>query len=285
MELLHNILHALEHPLIETLKMAPILYLAYLFMEWLEHTGSEKLTGFVKGSRSFGPLWGSLLGLIPQCGFSGAIAGMYATGTVTSGTLLAVILATSDEMLPLMLGARLSVWLIIFILAVKFIVGIITGFICDLTLRKKHIEKEEHIHEFCEQENCSCKDGVWLSALKHTLKILIIIYTVSVVLNFTIELVPKDILSAVLNFPVVSQLAASLIGLIPSCAVSVTLTQLYIDGALGLSPMLCGLLTNGGVGLLVLYRVNRNRKNNLFITLTVFLSGLIFGSLVGLFAN
>lgn len=282
MELLHNILHALEHPLIETLKMAPILYLAYLFMEWLEHTGSRKLTGFVKGSRSFGPLWGSLLGLIPQCGFSGAIAGMYATGTVTAGTLLAVILATSDEMLPMMLGARLSVWLIIFILAAKFFVGIVTGFVFDLVLKKKNAEKEEHIHEFCEQENCSCQDGVWLSALKHTLKILIIIYVVSVLLHFAVRLVPEEALSTILNFPVLSQIAASLIGLIPSCAVSVTLTQLYIDGALGLSPMLCGLLTNGGVGLLVLYRVNRNQKNNLFITLTVFLSGLVFGSLIGL---
>lgn len=283
MELLHTILHALKHPLFETLKMAPILFLAYLFMEWLEHTGSSNLTGFVRNSRSFGPLWASVLGLVPQCGFSGAIAGMYAAGTVTTGTLLAVMLATSDEMLPMMIGARLSIWLIVFILGLKFVVGIITGFVCDFILKRKHAENEEHIHEFCENENCSCKDGVWLSALKHTLKILIIIYFVSVLLHIAVELVPSTLLSDILNFPVISQIAASIIGLIPSCAVSVTLTQLYIDGALGLSPLLCGLLTNGGVGLLVLYRVNRNRKNNLFITLVVLLSGLFFGSLVGLF--
>lgn len=283
MELLHDILHALEHPLLETLKMAPILFLAYLFMEWLEHTGSQRLTGFVNRSRSLGPLWGSLLGLIPQCGFSGAIAGMYAAGTVTTGTLLAVILATSDEMLPMMLGARLSVWLIVFILVLKFVVGAVVGFVCDFVLRKRHAEQQEHIHEFCEQEKCSCKDGVWLSAIKHTVKILIIIYLVSAVLHFLVELIPQEVLTSVLNFPVISQIAASLIGLIPSCAVSVTLTQLYIDGALGISPLLCGLLTNGGVGLLVLYRVNRNRKANLFITLTLFLAGLIFGSLAGVF--
>ncbi len=283
MDLMHDIFHALEHPLLETLRMLPILFLAYLFMEWLEHTGSEKLTGFVNRSRNFGPLWGSLLGLIPQCGFSGAIAGMYAAGTVTTGTLLAVMLATSDEMLPMMLGARLSVWLIIFILTLKFIVGVVCGFTCDFILRKKHAEQQEHIHEFCEQEKCSCKDGVWLSAIKHTVKILVIIYLVSAVLHFLVELIPQNVLTSVLNFPVISQIVASLIGLIPSCAVSVTLTQLYIDGALGIVPLLCGLLTNGGVGLLVLYRVNRNKKNNLIITATIFLVGLVCGSIAGMF--
>ena len=112
MNILDALLHSLEHPLVETLKMTPILFLAYLLMEWLEHHESSKLMGLVNKSRRVGPLLGSALGLIPQCGFSGAIAGMYAAGTVTAGTLLAVILATSDEKLPLMLGARLSAGLI-----------------------------------------------------------------------------------------------------------------------------------------------------------------------------
>ncbi len=283
MDLLHVLFHSLEHPLLETLKMAPILFLAYLFMEWLEHTGSSKLIGFVNKTRRFGPIIGSALGLIPQCGFSGAIAGMYAAGTVTTGTLLAVILATSDEMLPLMLGAKLSAGLIITVLLLKFAVGMVTGFIADFILKRRHAETHEHIHEFCEQENCSCKDGVWLSALKHTLKILIIIYFVSVLLHFTVELIPEDIIKSVLNFPVLSQIVAALVGLIPSCAVSVTMTQLFIEGALGIGPLLCGLLTNGGVGLLVLYRVNRNRKNNLIITATIFLVGLVCGSIAGMF--
>ena len=281
MELLHHILHALEHPLVETLKMAPVLFLAYLFMEWLEHNENSRLTGFLTKSQQFGPLFGSLLGLIPQCGFSGAIAGMYAAGTVTLGTLVAVILATSDEMLPMLLSANVGPLLILTFLGVKLVTGLVVGFLTDLYMKAKHRQQKEHIHEFCEQENCSCKDGVWLSALKHTLKILIIIYIVSVALHFLVELVPEDIIKSVLNFPIISQVAASLVGLIPSCAVSVTLTQLYIDGALGLSPLLCGLLTNGGVGLLVLYRVNRDRRANLCITLLIFISGLIFGSLAG----
>lgn len=283
MEFLKEIIHHVGHPFMEILKMVPILFLAYLFMEWLEHTSSNKLISFVKKSRSVGPAIGGALGLIPQCGFSGAIAGMYASGTVTLGTLLAVILATSDEMLPMMVSARLPITFVLTILSLKLLVGAVTGFAADGILRFQHREQEQHIHEFCEQENCSCEDGVWLSAIKHTLKISLLIFIVSAVLHNVVELVPREALVTLLNYPVISQIAASFFGLIPSCAVSVTLTQLYIDGVLGVGPLLCGLLTNGGVGLLVLYRVNRNLKGNLFITLTVFLVGLAAGSLAGIF--
>lgn len=281
MEFLEIVLHSLKHPFVETLKMSPIIFLAYLFMEWLEHSGSDKLEGVLKNSKQFGPLWASALGLLPQCGFSGAVAGMYATGTVTVGALLAVLLSTSDEMLPVMLGAGISATTIITILILKFFVGVVVGFTADFVLRRKGKTEEEHIHEFCEMERCSCKDGIWISALKHTLKILAIIYIVSALLHFAVEITPKDTLVSALNFPVISQVVATLIGLIPNCAVSITLTQLYVDSALGISPLLCGLLANGGVGLLVLFRVNRNLKNNLFITLTLFLSSLVFGTVAG----
>ena len=281
-QFLETLSHSLWHPLIDTLKMSPIIFLAYLFMEWLEHNGSEKLASRLKNSKRFGPLWASILGLIPQCGFSGAVASMYATGTVSLGALLAVIISTSDEMLPVMLG-RVSAVVIISILAFKLVVGVTVGFVTDFILKRFGRHEEEHIHEFCEQERCSCKDGIWVSALKHTLKILAIIYIITVIIDFTVELVPREALVDALNFPVLSQIASALFGLIPSCAVSATLSQLYIDGALGISSLLCGLLTNGGVGLLVLFRVNRNLKSNILIALTVFATGLIFGSVAGLF--
>ena len=281
----HEILHSITHSLIETAKMAPIIFLAYLFMEWLEHT-SSRLTGTLHKVKGAGPLIGSALGLIPQCGFSGAIAGMYAAGTVTMGTLLAVLLATSDEMLVIMLPelgkGRITLWILIFILVFKFVIGTLVGFIADFILRKRHAEREEDIHGFCERENCSCSDGVWLSAIKHTLKILLIIFIVSVLLHIALELIPEEAIKSVLNFPILSELFAALVGLVPSCAVSVTLTSLYVEGALGLGPLLCGLLTNGGVGLLVLYRVNKSKKDSLIITAVVFAAGLVFGSLAGL---
>ncbi len=282
----HELLHALEHCLIETAKMAPIIFLAYLFMEWLEHTNSAKLTRAVHRVKGAGPLIGSTLGLLPQCGFSGAIAGMYAAGTVTMGTLIAVLLSTSDEMLVVMLPelgkGRITPLLLVFILVYKLLIAAAVGFTCDFILKKRHAQKEEDIHGFCERENCSCSDGVWLSAIKHTLKILLIIFLVSVLLHILIELVPESVIKEALNFPILSEVGAALVGLIPSCAVSVTLTQLYVEGALGLAPLICGLLTNGGIGLLVLYRVNKSKKDSLIITLIVFAAGLIFGSIAGL---
>ena len=285
--IIKEIWHAVEHPLLETALMAPILFLAYLFMEWLEHAGSTKLTNTINRSKRFGPILGSALGLIPQCGFSGAIAGMYAAGTVTAGTLIAVILATSDEMLPLMvpnvIAGNVSASIVILILVLKLLSGIIIGFTVDFLKHKHHTEKEQHIHDFCEQEHCSCDNGVVRSAILHTVKVLAIVFAVSIVLHFGVEHIPENALKTILNFPILSDIAAAVLGLVPSCAVSVMLTELYIEGALGIGPLLCGLLTNGGVGLLVLYRVNRNRKDNLIITLTVFFSGLLIGSAVGLF--
>ena len=176
-EILHEICHILWHPLEETLKMTPILFLAYLLMEWLEKSEGSKLANIFKKGKKSGPLFAALVGLIPQCGFSGAVAGMYAAGTVTAGTLLAVMLSTSDEMLPVLVSARLSATVIILILALKFVIGVICGFAADIAIRKKNAEPKEDIHSFCEREHCSCKDGIFLSALKHTLKIFIIIYT------------------------------------------------------------------------------------------------------------
>ncbi len=281
-EILHMAEHLLWHPLHETLKMAPILFLAYLFMEWLEQKEGSVIANRFKKAKRSGPIFGALAGIIPQCGFSGAVAGMYAAGTVTAGTLLAVMLSTSDEMLPILISARISPASIAIILGLKLVIGIICGFAADFFIRRRDAEREEDIHGFCEREHCSCKDGIFLSALKHTGKILVIIFIVSVLLHIAVELVPEESLRAVLNFPVVSQIAAALIGLIPSCAVSVTLTNLYVSGALGLSSLLCGLLTNGGVGLLVLFKVNKSRRDSLFITALLFLSGLVFGTAAGL---
>lgn len=279
------ITHSFLHAITDTLKMLPILFLAYLLMEALEHFEGGRLSSFMHKSRKLGPLMASAIGLIPQCGFSGAVASLYAAGTVTTGSLIAVILATSDEMLPVLLSTNVPVKIIIAILVSKLIVGTVFGFAADFILKKKHIEREENIHEFCEREHCQCKDGVFLSALKHTLKIAGIILLVIFLLNIFFELISKETLKSILNIPVVSELFASAIGLIPSCSVSVLLTNLYANGALGFSPLLCGLFTNGGIGLLVLYRANPNKKDNMLITLTIFVIGFVSGMLLGLAFN
>ncbi len=280
-EFLHNLFHILEHPFIETLKMAPVLYLAYLFMEWLEKAEGSKIAASFKKAKRTGPLFGAAAGIIPQCGFSGAIASMYAAGAVTAGTLIAVMLSTSDEMLPILISSKLTPLNIILILALKFFIAVIVGFLVDFILKRKNAQTDSDIHDFCRREHCSCKDSIFLAALKHTAKIIVIIFIVSVLLHIAVDLIPEQTIKTLLNFPVLSQFIASLLGLIPSCAVSVLFTSLYVDGALGLGPMLCGLLTNGGVGLLVLYRVNKSRKDSLFITLVLLISGFVLGTVAG----
>ncbi len=273
--------HSFIHSASDTLKMLPILFLAYILMETLEHFEGEKFVAFIKKSRKLGPLLGAALGIIPQCGFSGGIASLYAAGAVTTGTLFAVILSTSDELLPILVSSSVTPVFIAAFLATKFLVALIVGFIIDIILRKKHAEKEENIHEFCEKEHCSCNDGILVSALKHTLKIVVIIILVLFAINTCIELLPQDSIKSFLNAPILSQIFASLIGLIPSCSVSVLLANLYVSGALGISSLLCGLLTNGGIALLVLYKANSNKKANLLITIALFVIGLVAGSLCG----
>lgn len=280
-----NFSHSVLHAITDTLRMLPILFLAYLLMEALEHFEGGRLSAFMSKSRKVGPLMASVIGLIPQCGFSGGVASLYAAGTVTTGTLIAVILATSDEMLPVLLSANVPVKIIAAILISKLVIGTVFGFATDFVLKKKHQERQANIHEFCEREHCRCKDGVFLSALKHTLKIAGIIVLIIFILNIIFELISEETLKSILNIPVVSELFASAIGLIPSCSVSVLLTNLYANGALGIPPLLCGLLTNGGIGLLVLFRANPNKKDNLFITLALFVMGFVAGSLTGLIFN
>ncbi len=275
------ILHSLYHSFIDTLKLIPILFLAYLLMEYLEHHTGNRIHKMLEKSKKTGPLIGSALGIIPQCGFSGAAANLYSAGQVTAGTMLAVFIATSDEMLPILLSARTPIGIILLILAAKLVGGVIVGFVTDFLLRKRRKQTHEDIHSFCEHEHCDCDDGIFVSALKHTVKIVIFIFAVTLLINIAFEYLPEDKISAVWNIPIIGEIIAGFIGLIPNCSSSVLLTNLYVKGVMGLSPMLAGLMVNAGVGLLVLFRVNKNHKDSIFMTALLFVSGVIAGSLLG----
>lgn len=271
--------------LLDALKMTPILYLAYLLMEYLEQKAGEKLNRAVAKVGYAGPAIGSLIGAIPQCGFSGAVAGFYTARIVTFGTMLAVFLSTSDEMLPILLSSDVEGKVIAKVLLFKILGAAIVGFIIDAVLRllkKNHKTSAEHIHDFCEQEHCDCHENIFLSALKHTLKVLVLIIIVSFALNCIFECFGNDFLSdKFVSKPVVSEMLSGVIGLIPNCSVSVLITNLFVEGVITPGAMLSGLMTNAGVGLLVLYRLNKNVKENVIITLVLLLSGIFLGILCG----
>lgn len=272
----------------------PVLFLAYLLMELLER--SQKLNeGILHGySRKAGPALGGLLGAIPQCGISGAAATLFATGSISVGTMLAVFFATSDEMLPIMLsslaeGNGLGIGTIALIVLGKAALGIVLGYLTDaLLLRRLRAGKD--IHSFCEREHCACDEeegNVFLSALKHTVKIALLLIAVNIVLNLAFAQIGVERLSgSILNTPVLGELLLGLFGLIPNCSVSVVLTRSYLSGVIGLGGMFAGLLSNAGIGLLVLLRTNKRPKENALIIATLYglsaVSGIVI-TLIGQF--
>lgn len=266
--------------LIDGIKLVPFLFLTYLVMEYIEHRMSHKTEQVIKKSGKWGPLVGSLLGTIPQCGFSTAAANLYAGRIITLGTLFSVYLSTSDEMLPILISEQVSFTVIGRILLIKIVIGMAAGFLIDATIRKrKENEKGHRIEHLCEHQNCHCKDGrMFQSALSHTLQILLFIMGISLILNMVIGFMGEEQLALLLNGkPVLGPMLAGIVGLIPNCAASVLLTRLYLEGLLQAGAMTAGLLVGAGVGLLVLFKVNNDTKENIKITILLYAIGVISG--------
>ncbi len=277
MEMILDVIH---DTYIDSLRILPFLFLAYLAMECLEHWTGGKMQAVVRKSGKAGPAIGGVLGIFPQCGFSAAAANLYAGRIITMGTLIAVFLSTSDEMLPIMISENVAAGMIGKLLLIKVLFAVAAGFLVDALFRKKEEPQIEHL---CERQHCHCERGIWRSALSHTWRIFLYIVAVTLILNFAIALVGEETLAAVvLDKPVLGLFAAALVGMIPNCASSVVLTQLYLSGVLGAGALTAGLLSGSGVGFLVLLRVNENRKENLRIFGLLYVLGVVGGALVEL---
>ena len=352
--------HAFEHAFIDTLKLVPFLFVTYLAMEALEHYASSKSIVAVRRAGTAGPVIGALLGVVPQCGFSAAAATLYSARVVTLGTLFAVFLSTSDEMLPIMIAAQAPAGFIAEVLAIKALCGLIAGFAIDVVLRLRHHAVEAmRIRDLCERDHCGCDDesdapsalsdacqkheesaasriddwgaehsseeerGVELacasderheqrheqrherdhvhahnsshghahgfgaiakSSLVHTLQVTLFIFLVSLALEIVIDGVGEDALASFISANSnLSVVVSAIVGLIPNCAASVVLTELYLEGALSTGAMLAGLLVSAGVGLLVLFRANRPMHENFLIVAGLVACGVVFGFIVGVF--
>lgn len=272
------------HGLKDTLKILPFLFLTYLFMEWIEHKNGEKIIGLLRASGKKSTLLGALLGAVPQCGFGATGAGLFSAGILKSGTLIAIFLSTSDEMLPVLISGSIPPLTIALLLAYKIAVALIVGLSVDFVLKllnKK--EEEKHIHKLCQEENCHCENGIWLSAIHHTLKIFGFLLLVTLIINTAVYFVGDEVLkNSVFSLPFVSHLLSALLGLVPNCAVSVALADFYVEGFITAGTMLSGLFSSAGVGLLVLFRTNKNLKQNLIIASFLALVGLVFGMIFDL---
>ncbi len=277
-------IHALEHAFLDTLKLIPFLFLTYLLLEWIEHKAAQKTASIAAKAGKLGPLAGGLIGVIPQCGFSASASNLYAGGVISAGTLVAIFISTSDEMLPIMISEQIAPVRILLILSIKVLCGVTVGFALDLILRlcKKEDRKTEISH-ICEEENCHCEKGIFLSSVIHTLQIALFVFIFSFLIGTAVHLIGEDQISAfTANAGIFTPLVAALVGLIPNCASSVVITELFLGGVISTGAMLAGLIANSGVGLLVLFRINKKAGNNLLIMLTVFLTGACTGILFDL---
>ena len=261
---------------LDVARLLPFLFATYVLMEWMEHATDGKFEAFLEKHRRFAPVFGSLFGLVPECGFSSAASSLYTTGVISAGTLIAVFLSTSDEMIPILISRQTDPAVIFRILGVKFIVACIAGMAAD----RFSIHRKADIESFCERENCECDDGILKSAFRHTLKIAFWLFVVTVLINGFMELFGEEAIRAFLSANRGSEIiSCTLAGLIPSCASSVLLTSLYLDHVISFAGVIAGLLANAGVGIMVLFRVNPDWKNNLlivgYITAVSMLAGFI----------
>lgn len=270
--------------LLDGIKLVPFLYLTYLAMEFLEHKTSAKTKNMVKNSGKAGPLIGALLGAFPQCGFSTVASNLYAGRVITLGTLVAIFLSTSDEMIPVFLSENVSIITLLKIVGAKVVIGLVMGFAIDFFLRKQRRVKYDmmsRISNVCSRDMCGCGKNIWLSALRHSVTVFAYIIVISFALNTVIFMIGEDTLgSLILNKPVIGPLIAGLVGLIPNCAASVVLTQLYLGGVMSLGAMMAGLLGGAGVGLLVLFKENSSLKENLSILALLYSCGVVWGIVI-----
>lgn len=272
----HGIWHSLLHSLKELLFTVPLLFLAYLLMEYIEHKASQKMEVSIAKIGRFGPFMGTGLGLIPQCGFSASCSNLYATGLITEGTLIAVFLATSDEAIPILLSKPEFVSDIWKFILVKVIFGILIGFGVDIMLKLLKVKKQ-HV-ELCQSCGCEEENGILKPALKHTVKTAIFIFVVSLLLGIVMEFVGEDFLHKVLLTNSYAQpFVAGLLGLIPNCSVSVALIELYTEGVLSFGATCAGLCSGAGIGLAVLFKTNKSLKENLRIVGFLYCSASLIG--------
>ena len=283
--MLHILEHVLHHAFEDSIKILPFLFITYLVMEYLEEKMTAKTVAVLQKTEKSGPIWGAILGMLPQCGFSASASNLYAGRMITVGTLLAVYLSTSDEMLPMMISASVDPAFIVKVVVLKAAIGMAAGCLVDFVWQKllKHTQAEPDIHHFCEHEHCECGHGVIRPAIRHTLQIWVFIYIVTVILGFVIEMVGTDALSNfILNKPFIGEILAGIIGLIPNCAASVVITQLFLDGLIPFGTMMAGLLVGAGVGVLILLRVNEDKKDTFKIVGVLYVIGVAAGMIINL---
>ncbi len=280
-------LDIITETIVDSIKILPFLFLSYLLIEYIEHKSSQKLQKALSTSGKYSKVAGGLLGILPQCGFSAVAANLFSGRLITIGTLISVFLATSDELIPIMISHPEMTKDLVIILLVKLLIAIIAGSIIDGVLNKRkkkeskydEHEMHEHVHEIC--KDCDCEHGMIKSTIRHTLSIFFFLLIITFGINLIVEFIGEENFSKIiLSGSIFQPFVASIIGLIPNCAASVLLSSLYIEGTLSLGSIIAGLSTGAGVGSIILFKTNKNIKENLKILGLVYIIGAVCGIII-----
>lgn len=264
--------------LVDTVKLLPLLYLSYLLIDFIDKRSSAYRLNYLF-IKNLGPLFGALLGLVPQCGFSVIAASLFAQQGISAGTLVACFMATSDEALPMLLAYPSEYKSLGLLLILKLVIAILSGYLLDFVLYKKTLNEEDDFEIELSDPGCSCGSNSFMNALNRTLKTTMFILGINLVIGFVLFGIGEDALSSLLNVhPMLQPFAAALIGFIPNCAASILLVQLYVLGGLSFGSMVAGLCTGAGIGMAVLWKQNKNKRENSLLFLYMFL----FSSAAGL---
>lgn len=283
------IIGCLSDALMDSIKLIPFLFIIYIILEFISRRSSLAIYEKIANTRFLGPLLGGIIGVVPQCGLSAAAASLYIGKIVSLGTMLAVFLSASDDMLPILISSAVNPVTIVKILACKVLMAVISGYLVDMFWRKKHERELDEGEEEIEIElngcgpGCNCEENFWWSVIKHTIQVFAFIFIISLVLNIVIEGIGEETLGSLFrNVPILGEFVAAIIGLIPNCASSVIITELYLEGVMSAGALFAGLLVNTGVGTLVLIRFNKNRKESLKIIGLLYCIGVVWGILLEL---
>ena len=267
---------------IDSVKLLPFLFITFLFLEYFEHKFSKRSVKLIKKSNKFGPFIGSILGIVPQCGFSVMATNLYITRIISLGTLFSVYLSTSDEMLPLLIAGKAPFLLILKILLFKFVLGMFYGYIIDLLLRKR----EKPRYDICKDDSCDCEHNLFLASLKHTFNIFIFVLIFTFVINLIMEFLGMKYLETIfLKNNIFGSFITGLIGLIPNCASSIVLTELFLNNAISFGSLIGGLLPASGVALLVLFKENKSKRESISIIGLLYFLGVLTGIIIDIFAR
>lgn len=284
---LHGFFDVILDAVVDTIKILPFLFLAFFVIEFLEHKAQDKIKHLFTRAGAFGPVIATILGCIPQCGFSVMSANLYSSGIITLGTLIAVFLSTSDEAIVLLATAHNGSYEIFKLLLSKIIIALFFGYLIYFIEKKKHEHHHHHhSHDLCEQDHCGCEeDGKILRpALIHTIKVFGFLLLFTIIIDVLVAFIGTDTFSHILLSDSVFQpFVSAIIGFIPNCASSVLLTQLYVEGTLTFGSLIAGLCTNAGAGMLVLFRNKSKFKENIKILIIFYVCSVVPGIILHIF--